>query len=108
MKRAITFSIISILLICNISLYATTQDETWRAGVAKVVITPGESMWMAGYAARNHPSEGVLHDLWSKALVIEDAKGKKAILITNDLVQVPKPVSDRIREIGRASCRERV
>lgn len=99
-KRATTYLIISILLICT-SIYATAQDkqvENWKAGVAKVVITPGESMWMAGYAARNHPSEGVLHDLWSKALVIEDAKGKKAILITNDLVQVPKPVSDRIRD----------
>ena len=53
---------------------------------------------MAGYAARDHPSEGVLHDLWSKALVIEDATGKKAVLITNDLVAVPKNISDRIRD----------
>jgi neutral ceramidase len=70
----------------------------WKAGVAGVVITPQESMWLAGYAARNHPSEGVLIDLWSKALAIEDSKGKKAVLITNDLVSVPKPISDRIRD----------
>ena len=98
MKKAITFSVISILLIFIITPSAVSQEGTWKAGVAKVAITPQVSMWMAGYAARNHPSEGVLHDLWSKALVIEDAKGKKAVLITNDLVQVPKLISDRIRD----------
>jgi hypothetical protein len=74
------------------------EGGTWKAGVARVVITPEESLWMAGYAARDHPSEGVLHDLWSKVLAIEDAKGKKAVLITNDLVKVPKYYSDRIRD----------
>src|SRR5512133_1788745 len=100
MKRTVLFTLISIHLL-TISFSAHTQDsgiKGWKAGAAKVAITPKESMWMAGYAARNHPSEGVLHDLWSKALVIEDAKGKKAVLITNDLVQVPKLVSDRIRD----------
>jgi hypothetical protein len=79
---------------------AATPEEgkTWKAGVARVAITPKESLWMAGYAARDHPSEGVLHDLWSKVLAIEDAKGKKAVLITNDLVKVPKYYSDRIRD----------
>jgi len=74
------------------------EGGTWKAGVARIVITPEESLWMAGYAARDHPSEGVLHNLWSKALAIEDAKGKKAVLITNDLVKVPKYYSDRIRD----------
>lgn len=53
---------------------------------------------MAGYAARNHTSEGVLHDLWTKVLAIEDANGNKAVLITNDLVAIPKIYSDRIRD----------
>jgi neutral ceramidase len=30
----------------------------WKAGVAKVNITPEESMWMAGYGSRDHTSEG--------------------------------------------------
>ena len=30
----------------------------WKAGAARGAITPKEPMWMAGYAARNHPSEG--------------------------------------------------
>ncbi|GAA4455205.1 neutral/alkaline non-lysosomal ceramidase N-terminal domain-containing protein [Nibrella saemangeumensis] len=70
----------------------------WRAGVARVVITPEQPMWLAGYAARTHPSEGKLHDLWAKALVLEDADGKKAVLITTDLVGVPLTVSNYIRD----------
>jgi hypothetical protein len=94
---------IALLMLVIINFQAISTDlqggeKGWKAGVAKVNITPKVSMWMAGYAARNHPSEGVLNDLWTKALAIEDSKGKKAILITNDLVQVPKPVSDRIRD----------
>ena len=30
---------------------------------------------MAGYGARNKPSEGAVHDLWAKALVLEDPAG---------------------------------
>ena len=63
-----------------------------------MVITPEQSMWLAGYAARDHQSEGTLHDLWAKALAIEDAEGKQAILITTDLLGFPKALSDQIRD----------
>lgn len=69
----------------------------WKAGVARVVITPEKQMWLAGYGHRKRPSEGALHDLWAKALVVEDAGGEQAVLITADLLGVPKHVSDRIR-----------
>jgi neutral ceramidase len=102
MKKTIYLSVIFFFLILTFqssSASGVMQENTqgWKAGVAKVKITPEESLWLAGYAARNHPSEGVLHDLWSKALAIEDSKGKKAVLITNDLVEIPKTISDRIR-----------
>jgi hypothetical protein len=70
----------------------------WKAGVAKVKITPQESMWLAGYAARDHAAEGVLLDLWAKALVLEDAERNRSVLVTADLLEFPKQVSDRIRE----------
>ena len=103
MKKTISISVLSFFLILIFQYSAISQDfqggtKGWKAGVARVVITPEESLWMAGYAARDHPSEGVLHDLWSKALVIEDATGKKSVLITNDLVSIPKTISDRIRD----------
>ncbi|GAB3921626.1 neutral/alkaline non-lysosomal ceramidase N-terminal domain-containing protein [Larkinella terrae] len=70
----------------------------WKAGVASVVITPKESQWMAGYAARTRAAEGKLHDLWAKALALEDEKGNRVVLVTSDLLGFPKVLSDRIRE----------
>lgn len=75
-----------------------TDAAGWKAGVARVVITPEQSMWMAGYALRDHASEGTMHDLWAKALVLEDQKGKKAVLVTSDLLGFPKAMSDHIRD----------
>jgi hypothetical protein len=101
MKKPFSISVIFLILTLNsLPLSAASQEKAggWKAGVASVVITPGESLWMAGYAARDHTSEGVLHDLWSKALAIEDSKGKKAVLVSNDLVKIPKIISDRIRD----------
>ena len=72
--------------------------EGWKAGVAKVKITPEESVWMGGYGFRDHPSEGVLVDIWAKALVMEDASGGKAVLVTMDLVGISKIISDSIRD----------
>ncbi|MCE5344726.1 MAG: neutral/alkaline non-lysosomal ceramidase N-terminal domain-containing protein [Bacteroidales bacterium] len=102
MTKTFLLLIVSFLILTLQSASSSTifQDDLkgWKAGVAKVKITPGESLWMAGYASRNHTSDGVLMDLWSKALVIEDSKGKKGVLITNDLVKIPKSTSDRIRD----------
>jgi neutral ceramidase len=69
----------------------------WNVGIARTVITPDESIWMAGYASRTSPSEGKLHDLWAKAVVLEDAQGRRSILITMDLLGVPKDFSDEVR-----------
>jgi len=106
MRKAILSSVISASFILIILFPVTAggiQGDTkgWKAGVARVLITPEEPIWMAGYAARTRPSEGVLADLWAKALAIEDAKGKKVLLITSDILGFPKKMSDRIRnQIG--------
>jgi hypothetical protein len=69
----------------------------WKAGVSKVVITPKQDMPMAGFASRTHNSEGFIHDLWAKALVLEDAGGKRAVMVSSDLLGFPKVLSDNIR-----------
>ncbi len=93
-------TLLFVLLICSTDLSGQAGGSTggWKAGVARVNITPEGAIWMAGYASRDHPSEGVFHNLWSKALVIEDSLGKRAVLITNDLLEIPKYYSDRIRD----------
>ena len=76
----------------------STPDYKWKAGVAKVNITPSSPMPMAGFASRTHNSEGKLHDIWVKALALEDASGKKAVMVSSDLLGFPKNVSDKIRD----------
>ncbi|HQZ66450.1 MAG TPA: neutral/alkaline non-lysosomal ceramidase N-terminal domain-containing protein [Planctomycetaceae bacterium] len=76
----------------------TFADDAWQAGVAATVITPQTSMWMSGYASRTKPSEGTIHDLWAKALVLQDPQGHKALLITLDLVGIDRATSQAICE----------
>src|SRR5262245_40885138 len=68
----------------------------WRAGVGKMKITPQGPIWLSGYGNRNKPSQGVVHDLWAKALAIEDSKGKRAVIVTTDLIGLPRAVSEQI------------
>jgi hypothetical protein len=70
----------------------------WKAGTGRAVITPERSMWMAGYGARNHPSEGAVHDLWAKALVLEDPSGQKALLVTLDVCGIDRETSRQVRD----------
>jgi hypothetical protein len=58
----------------------------WQAGFAAVKITPETPVAMAGYAARNRPSEGVLTDLHAKALALVDSNGERAVWVTTDLI----------------------
>ena len=83
------------LLLCSSLGYA---QNTWKAGTARAAITPKQPIWMGGFASRDRASESVLHDIWAKALAIEDAKGNKALLITMDLLGISKPLSDGIRQ----------
>ncbi len=71
--------------------------EGWKAGVAKIDITPEQPQWMAGYGARTTPSQGTLHPIWIKALSLEDGQGHQSVLLTADLVGWPKALSDNIR-----------
>jgi len=80
----------------SLSSAAVPADDAagWRTGVASVVITPEGPMWMAGYAARKKPSEGKVHDLHAKALAIEDADSTRLVIVTVDLISVPRPIRD--------------
>ncbi len=66
----------------------------WKAGAARATITPKKPVWLAGYAARNRPADGALHDLWVKALAIEDAAGWRGVLVTADLCGFSREMCD--------------
>jgi hypothetical protein len=78
---------------CSWPLSAEPQAASWKAGAAKVVITPDKFMWMSGYSSRDKPAKGKSHDLWAKALALEDPNGRRGVLVTMDLVDIPRDVS---------------
>jgi len=69
----------------------------WKAGIARAVITPEKAVWLAGYGTKRSP-DGKLHDLWMKALALEDAGGRRAVLVTSDFQGIPRGVSDQVFE----------
>lgn len=87
------------LLLCAVALACPAAEplpSSWKAGVATVAITPEGPIWMAGYAARNKPSEGKATELYAKSLVVEDANGARLAIVTLDLVGVPRALRDAV------------
>jgi hypothetical protein len=72
------------------------NGPNYRVGVARVDITPRVPVWLAGYADRRRPSEGVDQRLFLKALAIQEGKNAPLILITVDLIGFPRAVTDEI------------
>jgi neutral ceramidase len=68
----------------------------FRAGVARVNITPQTPAWLSGFAARTRPAETVAQELWAKALVLDDAKGSRFVLVTADLIGFTREITDDI------------
>ncbi len=66
----------------------------YRAGVAAVDITPTVPIRLSGYASRTKPSEGKVTDLHAKALVIERGKNQKVVIVTTDLIGLPRSITD--------------
>lgn len=92
------------LLVCNavvsLALFHTipadAAEMTWKAGVAKAVITPQQPMWMAGYGGRTKPAESAFHDLWIKVLALEDASQHRAIILSSDTLGIPRTIYDNV------------
>jgi hypothetical protein len=89
---------ILVFLLTNIlSTTAIAQAVSgWKSGVATAIITPETNLWMAGYANRDRPAEGVLQDLKVKALAIQDSSGSMVVFVTSDLLGLPKNLSDAV------------
>ena len=96
--RAVSAGAAGLGLTTQFSLDAFAARQAWKAGLAQVVITPQKPLWMAGYASRTKPSEGVIQELYAKALALEDHSGKRAVLVTSDLLGFPAAVSHNIAE----------
>ena len=80
----------SALLVCCVA----AAGADYKAGVGRADITPSGPIWLSGYASRAKPSEGVLQRLWAKALAIEDKKGNRLVVVTTDLIGLPRHITD--------------
>jgi len=89
MRRSSLFAVLLLLL----ALPAAAAEPSWQAGFAKVKITPSTPMWMSGYASRKAPAEGTESDLFARAMVLRDADGRTAVLVSLDLVGIDRNLS---------------
>ncbi len=96
MKLNVT--LIFLLLTFNALFAQNELKQKWQMGIARVEITPTDTVWMAGYASRNHPADGTLHPLWAKAMAIHDKNGNKGVIVTTDLLGFPKNMSETIKK----------
>ncbi|MBN1421148.1 MAG: neutral/alkaline non-lysosomal ceramidase N-terminal domain-containing protein [Planctomycetes bacterium] len=81
-----------IIIACSLA----GPGEGWKAGIARVAITPEEPLWLAGYGGRDHPATGKIHDLWIKVLALEDARGSRAVVVTGDVLGFPRVMYEHL------------
>lgn len=95
MNRRCLFSLLALFFVLPVS--------AWEAGLAKVDITPTESVPLAGYGGKTRMSQRVDHPIWLKALALRDESGALSVLVTADLVGL----SDRMIARIAASAMEK-
>jgi neutral ceramidase len=95
MNRRDVFAIAGAVLIPRAG-GAVQAPSAWRAGIASIDITPGDSLWMAGFARRSMPAQGVSLPLHAKALALQADAGTPAVLVTVDLLGVTARMTDAV------------
>lgn len=83
---------LACLLVALLSA-GTLVAADFEVGVARVKITPPTPFWLTGYASRTRPAETVLQDLWAKALAFRDPDGHRFVMVTMDLIGLPREVA---------------
>lgn len=96
-RYLITNTIVAMVACLAVLLPCIAAARELRLGTAEVKITPPLGAPLAGYLSARY-SEGVLDDLYAKAVVLDDGKMKVA-LVTCDLIGLPRPVVVEARRI---------
>ena len=104
MNRSPFLSLVVVGSLLAAAVAHAQPQPDWKAGAAAVTITPQESTWMAGYASRNKPSEGKFQDLFAKALALEDASGTRLVIVTTDLIGIPRGLRDTVEKQLARTC----
>jgi hypothetical protein len=89
--------LVSSCLVSSASLIAAETPSAWKAAAGAVAITAEQPVWMAGYAARDKPSAGKIHELFAKVLIIEDQEGTRLAVVTTDLIGITPGLPDMLQ-----------
>ncbi len=74
------------------------QAADYRAGVARANVTPPMPFWLSGYASRTAPAAIVRTELWAKALALADGQGGRVVIVTTDVIGLPRDVTDVVAD----------
>ena len=85
-----------LILVAPCARVAAEEEPTFRAGTAKVKITPEEPGYLLAYD-RHQKAEGIESELWARALALEDAHGQRAVLVSADILGFPPSLARVIR-----------
>lgn len=99
MKRS-GFSVLVVATLALVVQVTAFGQSSWKAAAASVAITPDEPIWMAGYASRDKPSQGKVHDLHAKALALEDSSGTRLVIVTFDLIGITPQLRTGIEAVA--------
>jgi len=77
-----------------------SQKREIKAGIAKIDITPSESLYMGGYdeSCRMDPSDGHSGKIYIRALAVDDGINR-IVLVEADIVSLPADKYPEIREM---------
>lgn len=82
------------LLVLPLMLSSLWAAADYKAGVGRILITPEKPIYLSGYGDRTHASTGKITELWAKALAIEDRKGGRLVIVSTDLIGLPRAITD--------------
>jgi hypothetical protein len=94
-----------ILFVVALGAAAAVAGAELRAGAARVSITPRTPIRLGG---RDAVSQGVAGEIYARALALDDGAGGRAVIITTDLMGLPRSLTERAAvEIMKAQGLER-
>ena len=85
------------ILVCE-TVFCSVARAALKGGCAKVNITPPVGAWLSGYGGRDKPSDGIVDELYARALVLDNRSNSIAI-ISVDLLWIPLQMTNQVREI---------
>ena len=89
--------LLCVILVCEV-FFCSVSRAALKGGCAKVNITPPVGTWLSGYGARDKPSDGIVDELYARALVLDNG-GNSIAIISVDLLWIPLELTNNVREI---------